>query len=572
MKWKSATPSTGLVDEFTASLGLSRTQAVVIVNRGIGSVDEARAFLRPSLSTLPQPEVLPNMDAASERVVLALQRRERMAVWGDYDVDGISAAALLTEFLQACGAKDTLAVLPNRERDGYGLNEAGLGRLADAGVKLLITVDCGVCDVDEAAYLQGRGVDLVVTDHHEPCGRLPAACAVVDPKLQTADRDLRGLAGVGVSFFLAVAVKKRLERLGLMPDFDLRSLLDLVVLGTVADVVPLLGSNRALVSRGLADWGRFVRPGLASLCSLALNGKAKPDTEDLSFHVAPSINAAGRLGDPDLGLRLLLTRNPVEAVALARELVDLNNLRKKYEKELEAQAEQQLAEQGPPGPAVVLAGRDWHRGILGTVSSRFVKRLNRPVFVLSLDAAGRASGSGRSIHGYNILAGLSSCRELLSHFGGHDMAAGLELPAANLPEFSARMARHFLEAFGGVLPEQVLPIDMELAAAELEPGLCAELEALGPFGAGNVKPVFLSRGLRVAESTTFGRNGKRHLKAMVEAEGRRLEAVRYSCKDEPPSQGQVLDLVFSLSESSFGGRVRTVLLVEDWRASGTWTM
>jgi single-stranded-DNA-specific exonuclease len=568
MNWTTATPDPLQVATLEAALGVTRVQASLLVTRGFTDPVEAEAFLRPRLAALPQPEEIPGMAAAAQILVEALASGKRLAIWGDYDLDGISSTCLLLDYLEELGFAEVSAVLPHRERDGYGLSLERARQLVATGVELLVTVDCGISNVEEIRYLTDQGVQVIVTDHHALPGVLPEASVLVNPKLGGgAGGGIADLAGVGVAFFLAAAVNKRLKETGRAQVPELRRLLDLVALGTVADMVPLRGPNRVLVYHALACWGRFARPGLAALVDKVLGGRQVPTAEDISFYLAPPLNAPGRMEDPLRSLELLRCRAPGEADRLALELLALNDSRKDMEKRILDDAMGILKWPSEALGLPVLASPGWHRGVLGIVAAKLVRKVNRPVFVLSIDEDGRASGSARSVEGYDLMTGLRACEDLLARYGGHAMAAGVELATGNLEEFTRRLGAHFLEATGDQEPRQEIFVDLELDPSLLEPSLAREIAILGPFGAANPKPRLLCRAMKVRDRQVFGKNGRRHLKLLLASGRREFEAMGFDLGELGKGLGDLADVLFCPEEECFRGQTKTVWRLEDVRVS-----
>ncbi|HHW13524.1 MAG TPA: single-stranded-DNA-specific exonuclease RecJ, partial [Firmicutes bacterium] len=493
--------------------GISPVLARVLAARGFSEPAAAHAFLHPE-SAFGDPRLLLGMEQAVRRIEAAFAAGERIRVYGDYDVDGLSATALLVEYLQSRGARVDFR-LPSRFEEGYGLSLAAVEEAAADGVRLLLTVDCGITAAAEVARAAELGVEVIVTDHHEPPAELPRAVAVLNPKQPGCPYPFKELAGVGVAFKLVealagVAQESVQDRLG--------PLLDLVALGTVADVVPLLGENRLHARWGLERLRSSPRPGLAALLQVGELGR-KSDSAVIAFGLAPRLNAAGRLGDATIGVRLLLERNPARAEALARELEAANRTRQALEEQIMAEAVAALEGQGEPERALALvaAGEGWHPGVIGIVAQRVVERFHRPAVVISLDG-GVGRGSARSIPGFHLYDALRECADLFVKFGGHAMAAGLTLPAGNVPAFRERLAA---VAAARLAPEDLQPtlrLDACVAAEDLRPELVEELQALAPFGAGNPSPVLVLQGAEIVEERLVGEGG-RHWKLSVRPAG-----------------------------------------------------
>jgi single-stranded-DNA-specific exonuclease len=462
--------------------------ARLLLRKGFCCAEDVNAFLRPRLSSLSDPFFLPQMHAAVSRILEALNRRERIVLFGDYDVDGVTSLALLAEVLRAYGSAPEL-FLPLRMEEGYGLSPEGVERcLGQYRPQLLIAIDCGTSSAKEIADLGKRGVDVIVLDHHEPKSALPDCIAIVNPK--TTDSGFEYLCSVGIVFKLCHALLKTAP----LPEFDLKSKLDLVALGTVADIMPLRAENRVLVQRGAIEIANTSRIGLRKLMQVA--GVHPPILpEDIGYRLGPRLNAAGRLSTAAKSLRLLLTEDDGEATMLASELDRQNRERQEVEKQIFDSAIEKIEDRldAARDAAIVIGAPGWHQGVLGIVASRIARRYHRPTIVIGFDENGIGKGSGRSIEGLNLVEALSCCAERLDKFGGHEMAAGLALREKNFDFF----AEAFRKAARDVLSEEALRscvrLDHELAFAEIDIDFLRWHEMLQPFGNGNPQPLFLAR-------------------------------------------------------------------------------
>ena len=462
--------------------------ARLLLRKGFRCAEDVNAFLRPRLSSLSDPFLLAQMHTAVSRILEALNRRQRIVLFGDYDVDGVTSLTLLAEVLRAYGSAPEL-FLPLRMEEGYGLSPESIERcLGQYQPQLLIAVDCGTSSATEIADLRKRGVDVIVLDHHEPKSALPDCIAIVNPK--TTDSGFEYLCSVGIVFKLCHALLKTAP----LPEFDLKSKLDLVALGTVADIVPLRAENRVLVQRGTIEIGRTSRIGLRKLMQLA--GVRPPILpEDIGYRLGPRLNAAGRLSTAEKSLRLLLTDDDGEATILAAELDRQNRERQEMEKQIFDSAIEKIEGQldAACDAAIVVGAPGWHQGVLGIVASRIARRYHRPTIVIGFDENGIGKGSGRSIEGLNLVEALSCCAERLDKFGGHEMAAGLALHEENFDLF----AEAFRKAAREVLSEEALKpcvrLDHELAFTEIDIDFLRWHEMLQPFGNGNPQPLFLAR-------------------------------------------------------------------------------
>ena len=461
------------------------------MRKGFASVEEAETFLRPRLSSLSDPFLLPNMQAAVTRILAALDRRERIVLFGDYDVDGVTSIALLAETLHAYGSAREL-FLPLRMEEGYGLSYESLERcLEQYHPELLIALDCGTSSVNEIVDLTRRGVDVIVLDHHEPKSALPECAAIVNPKIDP-ESPFHYLCSVGIVFKLCHALLKTRP----LPNFDLKSKLDLVALGTVADIVALRGENRTFVQRGTIEIARSSRPGLKKL--IEVSGIRPPiSTDDIGFRLGPRLNAAGRLSTAEKALQVLLTKDESEAAALAEFLDTQNRERQQIEKQVLVAAEEQISREFDPirDAAIVVGAREWHSGVVGIVASRISRKYHRPVIVIGFEANGIGKGSGRSIEGLNLVEALKRCSGALQKFGGHEMAAGLTLQEKDIDLFSQafRCAARELLSDEDLSAAADLRLDHELAFSELNADFLQWHEMLQPFGNGNPAPLFFAR-------------------------------------------------------------------------------
>ncbi|MDT8901025.1 single-stranded-DNA-specific exonuclease RecJ [Anaeroselena agilis] len=509
--WRVVPARDELAARLARNLGVSPVVAQVLVNRGISDEAEARLFLRGGRETLPDPFLMLGMEAAVVRIRAAVDAGEKITVYGDYDVDGVTATALLYRVLTRLGGAVDYYI-PERQNEGYGLNATALEMLYQSGTRLLVTVDCGISAAAEVAALAGR-MDIIVTDHHQPPEVLPPALAVLNPKQRGCPYPEKNLAGVGVAFKLCQGLWRRYKD----DEAGLDGYLDLVAVGTVADIVPLTGENRVLVKLGLSQLAVTANVGLRAIMSVAGLPADKMDTGRVGFGIAPRLNAAGRLGHAAAGVELLITDDSARAAELATELDAENSRRQAVEKELLAAAEGVLAGADPAAQKVlVLAGENWHSGVIGIVASRLVDRYYRPVVMISVrDGIGK--GSCRSIPGFDIYRALEQCADLLVQFGGHQFAAGLTIEAANIDALRDRLSDIAAATLTAADYQPVLDIDACVALSEIDAAFLQQLAALAPHGTGNPSPVFVCEELAVTEVRPVGQEG-RHLKLRVRRE------------------------------------------------------
>ena len=531
---------------FSQDLDLQRFAAELLVRRGLRSPSDAEQFLEPMLKSLSDPYLLPQMDLAVRRIFAALDREERIVLYGDYDVDGVTSLTMLARVLRAFGGKPE-CFLPLRADEGYGLSTDGVARCVAAfAPQLLIAVDCGTSSVAEIAALQAQGVDVVVLDHHECKETLPKCAALVNPKL---GKDFQYLCSVGIVFKVAHALLKRRQ----IPGVDLRDYLDLVALGTVADLAPLKDENRILVKRGLVQLSNTRWTGLKAL--IAVSQLRFPTTPaSIGFGLAPRLNAAGRLGTAQDALELLLTEDPVRARTLAVNLDAQNRERRAVEDEVLREAEIQLAEWFDEGrdAAIVVGAQGWHTGVVGIVASRLQKRHHRPALVVGFDENGMGKGSGRSIEGLSLVAALTHCGAFLERHGGHEMAAGLTLHQSHFQAFREAFRAFARETLGATQLEPRLYLDAELTLGEIDYRLLEQHESLQPFGMGNPQPLFCARGVTLAGEPRVMK--EKHLSLMLRQSGDEYRAVWFGAASEELPR-LPWDIAFHIERNEWQGSV-----------------
>jgi len=533
--------------------------ARLLFRKGFRCAEEVNSFLRPRLSSLSDPFLLPQMQTAVFRILMAVERRERIVLFGDYDVDGVTSLALLAEMLRAFGSAPEL-FLPLRMEEGYGLSSESIERChGQCRPQLLVAVDCGTSSVNEIADLKKRGVDVIVLDHHQPKSPLPDCVAIVNPK--AADCGFEYLCSVGIVFKLCHALLKTRP----LPGFDLKSKLELVALGTVADIVPLRGENRVLVQRGALEIGRSARIGVRKL--IQVSGVRSPILpEDIGYRLGPRLNAAGRLSTAEKSLRLLLTSDAVEATSLAMELDQKNRERQDVEKQTFDAAIEEIEDRFEPvrDAAIVVGSRGWHPGVLGIVASRIARRYHRPTIVIGFGENGVGKGSGRSIEGLNLVEALSGCGEKLEKFGGHEMAAGVALREENFELF----AEAFRTAARKLLPEEALQpcvrLDHELAFTDIDVHFLRWHEMLQPFGNGNPQPLFLAREVEPVASPRVV--NEKHLIFRLRQGDRHRRAVFFDGMTNPLPPAP-WDIAFRINADEYEGEILVGMQIEAVRAA-----
>lgn len=564
-RWKIARQDESVVARLSRDCSIPRLTALLLLNRGIDSPDAARRFLSSTLAELHDPFLLLDMDKAVRRLTEAILRGERVCVYGDYDADGVTSVALLISFLKALGS-DCFYHIPNRMEEGYGLGAAGIEAAARGGARLIVTADCGITAFAEAETCSSLGIDLIITDHHTPGDGVPSALAVINPLRPGCPFPCKSLAGVGVAFNLVVALRSRLRQEGFFAERvepNLREYLDLVALGTIADIVPLTDENRILASHGLKELSTGFRTGVRALKTVAgVNGSV--DCAAVGFRLAPRLNAAGRLEDASTGVELLLTNDAARAASLAGELNASNEERQLLEQTIVRDALEKV--RSDPAMAskksIVLASESWHCGVIGIVASRIVDLFHRPTILISL-TEGNGKGSGRSIPGFHLHDALEACSEYLIRFGGHKYAAGLTIGQETLEAFAGRFDEIASELLS---PEDLLPelrIDAELLPTEVSLETAEQISELEPYGMGNHRPVFLLRGARVLDSSVLK---EKHLRMRLSVAGSSFEAVGFNLSACMP-QGDTIDIAFSMDINVWNGRRSLRLRIKDLRAS-----
>lgn len=573
-RWVSRLDQAGLNRALAMSQhhGLSELIARVLAGRGV-SVDNAEAFLEPTIrSLMPDPYTLTDCETAAKRIADAIERHEHVAIFGDYDVDGASSAALMHRFLWQFGIDPTIYI-PDRIFEGYGPNPAAINQLIDHGAQLIVTVDCGSTSHEALAAAHERGVDVVVVDHHQVTHELPVCHALVNPNRED---DLSGqghLCAAGVVFLVLVALQRLMRERGdpRAAGIDLLALLDLVALATICDVVPLKGLNRAYVVKGLIAARHMQNPGLAALFTKAgIGGPVTP--YHLGFLVGPRINAGGRIGDAALGSRLLTLDDPGHAQEIAAKLDELNRERQAMEQQMLAEAEAEaLAEYGTgEGASVIVTARDkWHPGIVGLIAARLKEKFNRPTFAIAFDASGRGTGSGRSINGFDMGRMVRDAVDsgLLIKGGGHAMAAGLTVERARLGAVRAFFEEAANETVSHLTSNRTLKIDGALSASGASYDFCDQLESAGPYGSGHSQPIFAMPMHRVTDSRFIGTN---HIKTTLEGpDGGRIEGMAFRAGDTDlgrlllSSRGEQIHVAGSLSAEFWQGQKRIQFRIMD---------
>ena len=565
-RWVLREADESVVSLLSEQLKIPPLVARILALRGLNDLDSARRYLSSSLrSDLPSPFLIAGMEQAAGRLVRALERKELICVWGDYDVDGTTGTAVLVSFLREVGG-EVIYYIPHRIDEGYGLNPEGLKQLSSQGVRLVVSVDCGISNYEEVELARSMGIDVVIVDHHELPPNLPPAFAITNPHRPDCSFPDKGLSGAGLAFYLIIGLRAKLREagwFGASESPDIRRYLDIVTLGTIADMVPLTGVNRVLARRGLTELGGSTRPGVVALKQVARLPPGEISAGQVGFQLGPRINAAGRM---DAGLKvveMLTTESQEVALRIAQELDEHNRERQAMEAQVLAEALSQV-DADPllkERYSIVLGREGWHPGVLGIVASRIVERFHRPTVVIAF-SQGAGKGSARSIRGFHMVEGLRCCADFLEKFGGHEYAGGLSIKQEKFPSFLTRfeeIARNSLAA-EDLIP--VLEVDAELEFSEIGLSLIRHIETLKPFGIGNPEPLFVTKAVEVSERRDFSGGSRLRLRQG----GKLLGAVVFGLeKDFPASPGANIDLVYRLTENEWNGSSAVELRIIDCR-------
>ena len=567
-QWQILRPDIHTVDKLCMILKCHPAIASILVNRNIVSEEDASNFLNPSLNRLNPPFSIKDMDAAVNRILTAIKQNEKILIFGDYDVDGITATTILLEFIRSAGA-DVSYYIPHRTNEGYGLQNNHISDYAlPKKINLIITTDCGSGSHDAVKAAKSAGIDVIITDHHIISDTIPPAVAVVNPKRHDCPSGFDDLAGVGVAFYLLICLRKKLRDIHFWqnrPEPNLKSVCDLVALGTLADMVPLVAENRILSRTGLDIITSSNRPGLNALIEASGINKNNVDTDDMVFGLAPRLNSAGRIDHASIAVELLTTKNIEIAEQIAQSLNHMNQRRRSIENRMLAQIKGQLKKNPHllQKNTLVLAHQDWHLGVLGIVAARIMQKYFRPV-VLITTSAGIGKGSARSIPGVDLYKGLLACADDLENFGGHSMAAGIKIKTEKI----ARFQTNFENAIGNMTkPDDFIPkisIDYELDFDDIADALIDEIEFLKPFGSGNNEPLFMSRNVRVASSKIVGKNHRRMLlKQASGSAGKTFNAIHFNIDPSIPLKEHFDQIAFRLRWNRWNEKKSAQLIIEE---------
>ena len=555
-------------EKISYETGISTIKAQLLVNRGIVSPDDINAFLSPKLSGLIDPMLLKDMEEGAGLIMSAIEKQQKIAIFGDYDADGLTSTALLVNFFSELGIP-VIYYIPDRIGEGYSLNIQAIDRLAEQKVKLIITVDCGVSNQKEIEHALSLGIDVVVTDHHQIPDKFSPVCPVINPNRADSKFPFKDLAGVGVAFFLAAGIRLCIRKKGwfrLAAEPDLKQYLDIVALGTIADMVPLTGQNRIMVMAGIEVLKNSRWLGIEAMKKICGLGNQFITSGDIAFKMAPRLNAAGRIGDNKTGITALVTENYSEAINTARELNNMNSERQRIESNIIEDIESNLI----PGidlanrKILLVAKKDWHKGVLGIVASKLLERYHRPTIVLTIRDS-IATGSGRSIDGFNLHESMTRLKHLFKKFGGHYHAAGCTLERDNIESLSRGLediARSVLR------DEDLIPsitVDDDLKLSELTIDAVNDIRSLEPFGSGNPEPVYYSGDLAVIDSWVVGEN---HLKLRVRQGESIHEAIGFNLAGLQPVQGSMINMVYTPEINTWNGSEKVQLRILDLEPKG----
>lgn len=558
-KWECNKFDDETIEKFANENNVSKLLAKVLLNRGFKEKEKVQKFLYPKLEELYDPFLMNDMDVAVQRIIEAYETKEKVTIYGDYDVDGITSISVLKSFLTELGM-DVEHYLPSRLEEGYGLNNEAVKKVAEQSTKLLITVDCGISAYNEVEYAKELGMEVIVTDHHECPEKLPRALAVLDPKREDSTYPFSSLAGVGVSFKLIQALSYRLN----LDRKRYLKYLDVVCLGTVADIVPLVDENRIIVTYGLILMKQTRKVGLQEL--IKASGYSKIDSTTISFGLAPRLNACGRMGKADLALELILTQDRAEAQKIALELNEINKERQEVEKKIISDAieiieRDRLYENG----VIVVGNENWHHGVIGIVASKITETYYKPSILICMEN-GKGKGSGRSIEGFDLHGALTECEDLLEKFGGHEMAIGLSIYESNILKLREKLCSIAIENKIDEL-QPVVKIDAEVNSDDISFETIRDLEKLEPFGEANPSPIFMYKNLKV-DSVRALSNGK-HLRLVLKDNNFKYDAIAFNMGDKRLSIeiGNKVDIAHSLEINHFNNTDKIQFNLKDIKKS-----
>ena len=555
-KWECYNLDNEKVEELVKKRHITNLLASILVNRGIIDGEKINVFLNPTRKDFYNPFLMPDMEIAVKRIVKAIENKEKIMIYGDYDADGITSITVLKKYLNEIGLK-TGEYIPNRLNEGYGLNKDAISKIYNDGYKLMITVDCGISGLEEVDYANSLGMEIIITDHHEPAEKLPEAIAVIDAKRKDNKYPFNQLAGVGVVFKLIQAISTELK----LEEKEYLKYLDLVCIGTISDIVPLVDENRVIAKLGLKLIEKTKNIGLKTLLNIA--DLRKIDSTAISFGVAPRINACGRMGFQEEALQLFLTEDSGEATKIAKRLVQFNQERQAKEKQIFEEVIEKIEKDDKDKKCIVLAEENWHHGVIGIVASKITEIYYKPSILICLEGD-KGKGSGRSIPGFDLYTALTKCSDYIEKFGGHSMAIGITIKKENFEKLKEAIEKYAQESnISDIMP--IINIDKEINLKNINIEEVKSLELLEPFGEGNKMPLFLLRNLKIDSIRAL--SGGKHLKLTLKQDNNIVDAIGFNMGDLSKEYllGDKVDVVGTIEINSFGNKENIQINLKDIR-------
>ncbi len=555
-KWECYNLDNEKVEELVKKRHITNLLASILVNRGIIDGEKINVFLNPTRKDFYNPFLMPDMEIAVKRIVKAIENKEKIMIYGDYDADGITSITVLKKYLNEIGLK-TGEYIPNRLNEGYGLNKDAISKIYNDGYKLMITVDCGISGLEEVDYANSLGMEIIITDHHEPAEKLPEAIAVIDAKRKDNKYPFNQLAGVGVVFKLIQAISTELK----LEEKEYLKYLDLVCIGTISDIVPLVDENRVIAKLGLKLIEKTKNIGLKTLLNIA--DLKKIDSTAISFGVAPRINACGRMGFQEEALQLFLTEDSGEATKIAKRLVQFNQERQAKEKQIFEEVIEKIEKDNKDKKCIVLAEENWHHGIIGIVASKITEIYYKPSILICLEGD-KGKGSGRSIPGFDLYTALTKCSDYIEKFGGHSMAIGITIKKENFEKLKEAIEKYAQESnISDIMP--IINIDKEINLKNINIEEVKSLELLEPFGEANKMPLFLLRNLKIDSIRAL--SGGKHLKLTLKQDNNIVDAIGFNMGDLSKEYllGDKVDVVGTIEINSFGNKENIQINLKDIR-------
>lgn len=555
-KWECYNLDNEKVEELVKKRHITNLLASILVNRGIIDGEKINVFLNPTRKDFYNPFLMPDMEIAVKRIVKAIENKEKIMIYGDYDADGITSITVLKKYLNEIGLK-TGEYIPNRLNEGYGLNKDAISKIYNDGYKLMITVDCGISGLEEVDYANSLGMEIIITDHHEPAEKLPEAIAVIDAKRKDNKYPFNQLAGVGVVFKLIQAISTELK----LEEKEYLKYLDLVCIGTISDIVPLVDENRVIAKLGLKLIEKTKNIGLKTLLNIA--DLKKIDSNAISFGVAPRINACGRMGFQEEALQLFLTEDSGEATKIAKRLVQFNQERQAKEKQIFEEVIEKIEKDNKDKKCIVLAEENWHHGVIGIVASKITEIYYKPSILICLEGD-KGKGSGRSIPGFDLYTALTKCSDYIEKFGGHSMAIGITIKKENFEKLKEAIEKYAQESnISDIMP--IINIDKEINLKNINIEEVKSLELLEPFGEANKMPLFLLRNLKIDSIRAL--SGGKHLKLTLKQDNNIVDAIGFNMGDLSKEYllGDKVDVVGTIEINSFGNKENIQINLKDIR-------